>query len=76
MEVSIKVVIEKQANEYVAYPLGMADGIAGHGSSAEKALADLRFFIESDIEEYGSQVLAAAAEVLGASVEEIQIELP
>ena len=76
MNVSIKVVVEKQANEYVAYPLGAVDGIAGHGSTHEEALADLRFAIESNVQEYGGEVLAGAREVLEAFVDEMEIELP
>jgi hypothetical protein len=76
MNVTLKVVVEKQAKEYVAYPLGGVDGIAGHGSTHEEALADLRFSIESNVQEYGSEVLSGAREVLDAFVDEMEIELP
>ncbi len=38
----IKIIVEKHADGYVAYPLGMRGVVVGQGDSYEEALADVR----------------------------------
>ena len=38
----IKVIVEKHADGYVAYPLGLKGIVVGEGDTYEQALADVR----------------------------------
>ena len=52
-----KVVVEKAADGYVAYPLGIKGIVVGQGDSYEEALADVRSAIQFHIETFGSEML-------------------
>lgn len=51
----VKIIIEKNTDGYVAYPLGLKGVVVGEGDTYEAALADvksaIRFHIESFEEE-------------------------
>lgn len=70
---SIKIVVEKHADGYVAYPLGLSGAVVGQGDSYEAALADVRSAIEFHIESFGAEVLAAESPVLEAFVAEATV---
>ena len=54
MAASLKIVVEKHPDGYVAYPLGLARGvIVGAGDSYEEALADVRSAIAFHVETFG-----------------------
>ena len=54
MAASLKIVVEKHPDGYVAYPLGLARGvIVGEGDSYEEALADVRSAIAFHVETFG-----------------------
>ena len=38
----VKIIVEKHADGYVAYPLGLKGIVVGEGSSYEEALADVK----------------------------------
>jgi predicted RNase H-like HicB family nuclease len=61
-----KIVVEKHADGYVAYPLGLKGVIVGEGDSYEEALADVRSAISFHIETFGSSVLENDSPVLEA----------
>jgi predicted RNase H-like HicB family nuclease len=42
----IKVIVEKHADGYVAYPLGLKGIVVGEGDTYEEALADVRSAIQ------------------------------
>ncbi|MGH9901481.1 MAG: type II toxin-antitoxin system HicB family antitoxin [Pyrinomonadaceae bacterium] len=48
-----KVVVEKHADGYVAYPLGLKGVVVGQGDSYEEALADVKSAIKFHIETFG-----------------------
>lgn len=50
----IKIIVEKHADGYVAYPLGLSGVVVGEGDSYEEALADVRSAILFHIETFGS----------------------
>jgi len=54
--VSFKIIVEKHADGYVAYPLGLQGAVVGEGDSYEEALADVRSAIEFHIEAFGAVV--------------------
>ena len=51
-----KVVVEKHADGYVAYPLGLKGVVIGEGDTYEEALADVKSAIAFHIETFGPQV--------------------
>lgn len=53
----VKIIVEKHADGYVAYPLGLKGVVVGEGSSYEDALADVKSAIQFHIETFGSEVL-------------------
>jgi predicted RNase H-like HicB family nuclease len=52
----VKIVVEKHADGYVAYPLGLKGVVVGEGCSYEEALADVRSAIRFHIETFGAEV--------------------
>jgi predicted RNase H-like HicB family nuclease len=69
---SIKVIVDKHEDGYVAYPLGLSGVVVGQGDSYEAALADVRSAIEFHIETFGVDALPASP-VLEAFVAEATI---
>ncbi len=62
--VTVKIVVEKHPEGYVAYPLGIDGVIVGQGGSYEEALADLRSAIRFHIETFGPESLKTETPVL------------
>jgi predicted RNase H-like HicB family nuclease len=54
---SLKVIVEKHEDGYVAYPLGLKGVVVGQGDTYEEALADVRSAIRFHIETFGPEVL-------------------
>lgn len=76
MTPQLKIVVEKHADGYVAYPLGVARGaVVGQGDSYEAALADVRSAIAFHVETFGGSALASAEDdpILEAFVAETAI---
>ena len=48
----VKIIVEKHADGYVAYPLGMKGVVVGEGSTYEEALADIKSAIRFHIETF------------------------
>lgn len=71
--VSIKVIVEKHADGYVAYPLGLNGAIVGEGDSYEEALADVRSAILFHIETFGRDALDPDSPILEAFVAEATV---
>lgn len=67
---SIKVIIEKHEDGYVAYPLGLKGVIVGDGDSYEEALADVKSAIRFHVETFGAEVLENESPVLEAFIAE------
>ncbi len=66
----IKVIVEKHADGYVAYPLGLKGVVVGEGDTYEDALADVKSAIRFHIETFGQDVFEAESPVLEAFVAE------
>ena len=58
---SFKIIVEKHADGYVAYPLGLKGVVVGEGDSYEEALSDVKSAIGFHIEAFGPQVLDDAS---------------
>ena len=69
----LKLIVEKHADGYVAYPLGLKGVIVGEGDTYEAALADVKSAIQFHIETFGKEVLESETPVLEAFVAELGI---
>jgi predicted RNase H-like HicB family nuclease len=47
-----KIVVERHADAYVAYPIGLKGVVIGEGESFEEALADVRSAIQFHVETF------------------------
>ena len=52
-----KIVVEKNTDGYVAYPLGLNGIVVGQGDSYEEALSDVKSAIQFHVETFGSETL-------------------
>ncbi len=76
MAPTLKVVVEKHSDGFVAYPLGLARGvILGQGDTYEDALTDLRSAISFHVESFGASSLTQAEDdpILEAFVAEAAV---
>jgi predicted RNase H-like HicB family nuclease len=53
----VKIIIEKHADGYVAYPVGIQGVVVGQGESYEEALRDVQSALKFHVESFGVQVL-------------------
>jgi predicted RNase H-like HicB family nuclease len=58
MSVTLKLVVEKHADGFVAYPLGLNDVVLGEGDTYEEALADVKSALTFYFKNYGSDQLS------------------
>ena len=70
---SIKIIVEKHRDGYVAYPLGLKGVVVGEGDSYEEALADVKSAIRFHVETFGPEVLRGEVPVLEAFVAETSV---
>jgi predicted RNase H-like HicB family nuclease len=68
-----KIIVEKHADGYVAYPLGMKGTVVGEGDSYEEALADVKSAIQFHIETFGDQVVPDDSPLIEAFIAEATI---
>ena len=55
---NLKIVIEKHADGYIAYPIGMKGVVVGEGDTYEAALADVRSAVAFHIESFGNNAFS------------------
>ena len=72
---TVKIVVEKHPDGYVAYPLGLKGVVIGQGDSYEEALADVRSAIRFHVETFGNEVLESDPPVLEAFVAEAGVAI-
>jgi predicted RNase H-like HicB family nuclease len=72
---TIKIIVEKHADGYVAYPLGLKGIVVGEGDTYEEALADVKSAIRFQIETFGSDIFETDSPVLEAFVAEAGVAL-
>jgi predicted RNase H-like HicB family nuclease len=70
---SIKIIVEKHHDGYIAYPLGIEGIVIGEGDTYEEALADVKSAIRFHIETFGEKVLNSESSVIEAFVAEAAI---
>lgn len=57
---SVKVIIEKHSDGFVAYPLGLKGVVVGHGDTYDDAIADVRSAIQFHIKTFGADAFEDA----------------
>jgi predicted RNase H-like HicB family nuclease len=70
-----KVIVEKHADGYVAYPLGLKGVVVGEGDTYEDALADVKSAIQFHIDTFGNEVFEKDTPVLEAFVAEAGVSI-
>ena len=70
---AFKIIVEKHADGYVAYPLGLKGVVVGEGDTYEQAMADVKSAIRFHIETFGKEVLEVESPVLEAFVAEAEV---
>jgi predicted RNase H-like HicB family nuclease len=53
----VKIIVEKHADGYVAYPVGLRGVVVGEGDSYDQALADVKSAIRFHVDTFGPGVL-------------------
>ncbi len=70
MEKQLKIVVEKHADRYVAYPAGMKGHFVGEGLTSEEAMSEVKTAIMFHVKTFGEEVIEVDSPVLDAFVEE------
>ena len=70
---SLKIIIEKHEDGYVAYPLGLKGVVVGQGDSYDEALADVTSAVNFHIETFGPDAVVEESPVLEAFVAETKL---
>jgi predicted RNase H-like HicB family nuclease len=63
-----KIIVEKHADGYVAYPLGLRGVVVGEGDTYEEALSDVRSAIRFHLGTFGPDAFDTGSQVLEALV--------
>jgi predicted RNase H-like HicB family nuclease len=69
----IKIIVEKQADGYVAYPLGLKGIVVGEGDTYEEALDDIKSALRFHIETFGPDLFDTDTQALEAFVAEVEV---
>jgi predicted RNase H-like HicB family nuclease len=69
----MKVIIEKHADGYVAYPVGLKGVVVGEGDTYDDALRDVTSAIRFHVETFGKDVLEGESEILEVFVAEARV---
>lgn len=72
---SFKIIVEKHADGYVAYPLGLKGVVVGQGDTYEEAFLAVKSAITFHIETFGSDVFECDATALEVFVAETGVAL-
>ncbi|HHT9123228.1 MAG TPA: type II toxin-antitoxin system HicB family antitoxin [Candidatus Wunengus sp. YC63] len=68
-----KIIVEKHADGYVAYPLGLKGVVVGQGDTYEEALSDVKSAIRFHIESFGEDVFEIDPPILEAFIAEAKV---
>ncbi len=75
MEKSVRILIEKHPDGYIAYPLGLKGVVIGCGNSETEALADVRSAIMFHVETFGPEVFGTGPLVLDTMLTETGVNV-
>jgi hypothetical protein len=65
---SVKIIVEKHPDGYVAYPLGVKGVVVGEDDSYDEAPADVKSALRFHVESFGEEVLKTEPTVLEAFI--------
>jgi predicted RNase H-like HicB family nuclease len=71
----IKIVVEKNTDGYVAYPLGIRGIVVGQGDTYDEALADVKSAIQFHVKTFGIETLELEPEVMEAFIAEAGVNV-
>lgn len=74
MSHQFKIIVEKHADGYVAYPLGVRGVVVGQGDTYEEALADVTSAIRFHLETFGPEMVTEDSPLLEAFVAEATVQ--
>jgi len=60
---SVKVIVEKHSDGYVAYPLGLRGVVVAEGETFEDAMREVQSAIRFHVETFGAEMLEQSEEV-------------
>lgn len=67
---TVKIIVEKHHDGYIAYPVGVTGVVVGQGDTFEAALADVKSALRFHAETFGPEVLEPESAALDAFVAE------
>ncbi len=70
-----KIIVEKNPDGYVAYPLGLKGVVVGQGETYDEALSDVKSAIRFHIDTFGKEVLEVEPKVIEAFVDEAGFDI-
>jgi predicted RNase H-like HicB family nuclease len=70
---SVKIIIEKHPDGYVAYPVGIKGVVVGEGDSYEETLRDVQSALKFHLETFGPDALEMEEPVIEAFVAETTV---
>jgi predicted RNase H-like HicB family nuclease len=70
---TVKIIVEKHADGYLAYPVGVEGIVVGQGETFETALQDVKSAIKFHVESFGPGVLEPETPALDAFVAETTV---
>ena len=70
---TFKIIVEKHADGYVAYPVGIEGVVVGEGETFEEALQDVKSALKFHVETFGASVLEPETSAIDAFVAETTI---
>lgn len=68
-----KIIVEKHADGYVAYPVGLNGVIVGQGDTYEQALQDVKSAIQFHLETFGTEEFESDSPVLEVFIAEASL---
>lgn len=71
----LKIIVEKHADGYIAYPLGLRGIVVGEGDTFDQAVADISSAIEFHIETFGEEALETEGPVLDVFIAEAGVSV-
>jgi predicted RNase H-like HicB family nuclease len=75
MEKSIKIIIEKHADGFTAYPLGLKGAVVGWGLTETEALTNIRSAILFHVETFGPDVFGMGSMEMNSIAVEASLTL-
>lgn len=75
MKRQFKIIVEKNPDGYVAYPLGLKGIVVGQGDTYEQAISDVKSAIQFHIETFGKEVIELEPLILEAFIAEVGVTI-